>query len=315
MSPLAALATLTAAELERPVSPGAHALAAKARARHGGVRAVLFYGSCLRRNDDEGVLDFYVLVDRYENAYDRRLLMWLNRVLPPNVFYLEAEANGQTVRSKYAVVEFDAFVEAMTDASLETYFWGRFAQPAAIVGAIDDDSRQRLALATATAILTFLRNALPLAPARCTAAEIWRAGLSASYRSEVRAERPGAADVLLLADPERYERVTALAVQAWPEHVRPATHGTTPLYDVRVDEDERRHRLKLWRKRQWIGKGRFLLRILRNAYTVEGGVEYAMWKVSRHSGFVFDTHWRERPIPLLALLREIWRAWRAGAFR
>ena len=315
MSPLAELTTLAATEMQRPVSLGADALAAKARARHGGVRAVLFYGSCLRRNDDEGVLDFYVLVDSYEQAYDRKLLVWLNRLLPPNVFYLEAEANGHTVRSKYAVVEFESFIDAMRDSTLETYFWARFAQPSAIVGPTDDATRLRLAQATATAVLTFLHSALALAPARCTAAELWRAGLAASYRSEVRAERPGAADVLLLADPQRYEQVTALAVQAWPQQVRPATKANTPLYDIHLDDGERRRSLCRWRQRQWVGKGRFLLRIVRNAYTVDGGVDYAMWKVSRHSGFVFDTEWRQRPAPLLALLREIWRAWRAGAFR
>lgn len=315
MTILAELAQLAAGEMQRPVSAGAEALAAKARTRHGGVLAVLFYGSCLRRNDDEGVLDFYVLVDAYENAYDRRLLIWLNRLLPPNVFYLEAEANGQTVRSKYAVVELASFLEAMEDTTLETYFWARFAQPSAIVGPTDDETRSQLAQASAIAILTFLRNALPLAPTRCTAVELWRAGLSASYRSEVRAERPGAADVLLLADPQRYETVTALAVRAWPQQVTAVSDGTTMGYDIHLDDAERHYRNRRWLQRRWIGKGRFLLRILRNAYTVEGGVEYAMWKVTRHSGFVFDREWRQRPIPVLALLREIWRAWRAGAFR
>ena len=90
-----------AEEFDRPVSPGAHALTVAARERHPDAVAVLFYGSCLRGADDyEGVLDLYVLVDRYEQTYDRRVLVWLNRVLPPNVFYLETTTPEGTVRAK-----------------------------------------------------------------------------------------------------------------------------------------------------------------------------------------------------------------------
>jgi len=66
------------------------ALAEAARQRHNGVAAVLFYGSWLRSSRvDEGIADLYLLVDNYYNAFGSHFQALMNRLLPPNVFYLE----------------------------------------------------------------------------------------------------------------------------------------------------------------------------------------------------------------------------------
>ena len=84
------LATLIGAEIGRPAPPAAVVLADEIRRRHGdATAAVVFYGSCLRRQTNEGVLDFYALVDSYRAAYASRLLAVANALLPPNVFYIE----------------------------------------------------------------------------------------------------------------------------------------------------------------------------------------------------------------------------------
>ena len=56
---------------QRPVHPALEALAARLRERHGeAVAAILFYGSCLRGGDPfDGLVDLYVIVDRYRAAY------------------------------------------------------------------------------------------------------------------------------------------------------------------------------------------------------------------------------------------------------
>ena len=62
---------------------GAHAL------------AILFYGSCRRARDDaDGIVDLYVLVDGYREAYGRLLPAVANRLLAPNVYYLETSLPG-----------------------------------------------------------------------------------------------------------------------------------------------------------------------------------------------------------------------------
>ena len=89
---------LIRAHSPQEVPPGLSALADAARALHGdSVRAVLFYGSCLRTgNIHDGLVDLYLLVDDYRAAFKSRTLAILNRLMPPNVFYLEIPFEGQT---------------------------------------------------------------------------------------------------------------------------------------------------------------------------------------------------------------------------
>jgi hypothetical protein len=66
------LKQLVAEELSVPADPRVAAMAAAIAAKHGEAsRAVLFYGSCLRQDELEGLmLDFYLIVSDYSEAYD-----------------------------------------------------------------------------------------------------------------------------------------------------------------------------------------------------------------------------------------------------
>ncbi|MGN6122666.1 MAG: hypothetical protein ACTHOJ_06885, partial [Sphingomonas oligoaromativorans] len=88
-----ALSRLVAAELAVPIEPRAAALAAAVAARYpGAARAVLFYGSCLRESQLDGLmLDFYLIVSDYRAAYGGGWLATANRLVPPNVFPFEAD--------------------------------------------------------------------------------------------------------------------------------------------------------------------------------------------------------------------------------
>ena len=70
------LKKLVAEELSTPVDLRVSAMAAAIAAKHGGAsRAVLFYGSCLRQKQLEGLmLDFYLIVSDYRATYDKRWL-------------------------------------------------------------------------------------------------------------------------------------------------------------------------------------------------------------------------------------------------
>ena len=94
--------TLVAEELRLPVDPRVSAMAAAIAAKHGEAsRAVLFYGSCLRQKQLDGLmLDFYLIVSDYRAAYDKRWLALANRLIPPNVFYFEHDG----LVAKYAVL-------------------------------------------------------------------------------------------------------------------------------------------------------------------------------------------------------------------
>jgi len=61
------LRALVEAELDEPVDPRVSAMAAAIAAEYGSAsRAVLFYGSCLREKQLDGLmLDFYLIVSDY----------------------------------------------------------------------------------------------------------------------------------------------------------------------------------------------------------------------------------------------------------
>jgi hypothetical protein len=304
-------------ELSRPVGPGAVALAARVRELYGdAAKAILFYGSCLRKKDDfDGVLDLYVLVDRYRDAYRNPLLTILNTLLPPNVFYLEAEVGGRTVRAKYAVLSRRHLLRSTSRRTFESYFWARFAQPCALVYAADAAVVAEVASALAEAVVGLVRHGLPLLPERFRAADLWTTTLRETYRSEVRAERGGAPEDLYGAAPERYAEVTRLAVAALGRPFTVEALAGETWWTVEIPGWERRLAPWLWGLRRAHGKVFFLLRLLRNGLIFEGGLDYLLWKIERHSGVKVDPSWRKRRPRLLAAGAEIWRLWRSGAFR
>ncbi len=78
------LREMIAEETAQPVHEVAAAVTEANPARHGdGVCAVLFYGACLRDGPtDDGLLDFYVLVERYGDIHDSWFAAAANALLP-----------------------------------------------------------------------------------------------------------------------------------------------------------------------------------------------------------------------------------------
>ena len=311
------LVQFIADELARPVSAGAIAVAERVRELYGdAVRAVLFYGSCLRKGDDlEGVLDVYVLVDRYGAAYRNPLLVLVNTLLPPNVFYLETAMNGQTVRAKYAVLSLSRLTKSTSPHTFEPYFWARFAQPCALVYAAGPDVARRVAEALAAAVATCIGRGLPLLPQRFSLPDLWTATLRETYLCEVRAERSVAPADLYRAAPERYAEVSRLALPRLPWSVSVEDVSGETWWTAKLPAWQRRLAPWVWRLRRVHGKTLFLLRIVRNALIFEGGVDYVIWKIERHSGVKVDPSWRKKRFRLFGLGAELLRLYRRGAIR
>jgi hypothetical protein len=312
-----ALLKLIRQEACRPVPPAVQALADRIRATFGeAAAAILFYGSCLRSGDDRGgMVDLYVLVDSYRAAYPSRSLQLLNRLLPPNVFYLEVPHEGRTVRAKYAVLSLADFEQGASMQWFHSYIWGRFAQPVAIVYARDRHTGARVARALARAVVTFIRRALPCTPSPFTAGELWFKGLSLSYRAELRAERPEKLKGLVAHYAPHYEAATAAALPAVALPVTVSGRGGHARYEARIPRRTRFLCRQSWRLRFFQGKVLSVLRLLKSAFTFVGGMDYILWKVERHSGVRVDLSPRLRRHPLAAAGILAWRLYRKGGFR
>jgi hypothetical protein len=311
------ISTLIDAELRTPVSRGSMAMTDALKARYGdNVLGIVYYGSCFRSGTEkDGILDIFVIVDNYRSVYPKRTLAITNKLLPPNVFYYEMDFEGHTLRTKYAVITLDQFVHRTSMRCFHTFFWARFAQPCALTFVRDETIRATIVAAINQAIGAFITRVLPLLPPRFDTEMLWRLGLSASYRTELRPESPDAAARLVAQNLERYRAVTTLTL-ALRADIRNCSDGSDPHEFIAViSARERWISRQLWRIRRPQGKIINLLRILKAAFTFDGGVDYVLWKIERHSGVKVEATPMLRRHPLLTCWRTVWRLYRAGAFR
>ncbi|QNN65213.1 hypothetical protein H9L12_00715 [Sphingomonas rhizophila] len=283
------LTDLVAAELAEPVDARVSAMAEAIAARHGAAsRAVLFYGSCLREKQLDGLmLDFYLIVSDYRAAYDRRWLATANRLIPPNVFPFQHDG----LAAKYAVLSESDFHRLCGPETRNVSVWARFAQPSRLVWSADAAARGAAARAVARAAPTLLAAAGKVtgeAPL-----DWWRRAFALTYSSELRAERKGRSQSVVDADPDRYRRFSEPAIAAIPAS---AIGGG-------------------WARRRIEGKALSVLRLAKASATYAGGAEYIAWKINRHAGTNITLKPWQRRHPLLAAISLLPRLVRSGAIR
>ena len=70
-----------------------------------------------------------------------------------------------------------------------------------------------------------------------------------------------------------------------------------------------------WSLRHALGKPLNFVRLMKSAYTFDGGVDYLIWKIERHSGVRMEiTPWQRRH-PILASPYVLWQLKKRGAIR
>lgn len=311
------LLPLVRKQTSRPVPTGIEALRAEILARHGpATAAILFYGSCFRKGDAfDGLVDLYVLVDNYRSAYRRSLHAVFNKLLPPNVYYLEVAYNKTTLRAKYTVISVGDFQRGTSPDWFHSYLWGRFAQPTGILYARNDKAAEAVHAALARSVVTFMTRALPLVPEQFSARDVWHLGLLYSYRSELRAERPEKLVRLFDAAPQHYEQMTEAAMDLIPYRIDRFADAEPPRYRARISSRKRFANRWAWRLRFVQGKILSVLRLLKALFTFKGGIDYVLWKVERHSGVTIEVAPRLRRLPIVGIFIIFWRLYRRGAFR
>ncbi len=286
------LNALVAEELSQPVPAAVSDLAAAIAAAHGAAsRAVLFYGSCLREQQLDGLmLDFYLIVSDYRAAYPKGWLATANRLIPPNVFPFAKDG----LAAKYAVLSEADFAALNRPEAATVSVWARFAQPSRLVWAADEDARARAIDAVAAAAPAVFTLAAPIAGSSDPMA-IWRAGFARTYQCELRAERTARSGSIVDADPDRYRRFGA----AMP-----------PVPAMTAAAAERR-----WAQLRRRGKRASVLRLAKASLTFAGGIDYLAWKINRHAGTTLVIQPWQRRHPIIAALFLVPRLIRQGAVR
>jgi hypothetical protein len=279
-----------AQQLAIPVTGPIAELAEMIRARHQHTMAILAYGSALRELDPSSTLiDYYVITQVEEGVSS----IWLSRaackLVPPNVYYIEAFISEKRYRAKYAALSIESLAKRVSHAHVNPYFWVRFAQPMQIVWHRDEIAFQEILAIVQTATETAANTARSLAPTKTTVDQ-WTDLFEATYQTELR--------------PEAKSRARQIATLQSDELGR------------RMDMSERVSTASTaWVFRRWQGKTLSVMRLLKAGFTFQGGADYAAWKISRHSGVVIEvTDWHRRH-PVLASIMLLPKLLRRGAIK
>ena len=287
------LRKLVAEELRTAVDPRVSAMAAAIAEKHGKAsRAVLFYGSCLRQKQLDGLmLDFYLIVSDYREAYDKRWLVAANRLIPPNVFYFE---HGGLV-SKYAVLSEADFAHECSTKAWTVSTAARFAQPSRLAWTADRKASQRAIDTVSQAAPTLLAWTMNEMVGG-TVLQLWRGAFAKTFAAELRAERLDRSASLVDADPERYRQVGDAAL-------------------LQLDRSGGGFGRKWWLRKQIKGKLYSIPRLAKASLTFANGADYIAWKINRHAGTNIDLKpWQQRH-PLLAAITLLPKLIRSGAVR
>jgi hypothetical protein len=275
--------------LSEPVDPRAREMAAAIAAKYGKAsRAVLFYGSCLREKQLDGLmLDFYLIVSSYREAYGPGWLATANRLIPPNVFPFQ---NGK-LAAKYAVLSEADFHRLNGPETRNVSVWARFAQPSRLAWVADEAARDKAISTVARAVPTLLGSAMATAAPSADPLDLWRQAFALTYSAELRAERKGRSGSVVDADPDRYRRFTEAG-----------------LADAAADRSS-------WARRRIEGKLLSIVRLAKASTTFAGGADYIAWKINRHAGTDIVLKPWQRRFPLLGALSLLPRLLRSGAVR
>lgn len=310
MAEPAPLRALVADELSIAVDPRVSAMAAAIAARHKGASGVLFYGSCLREASFDGLmLDFYLIVESYVQAFDKAWLARANQLLPPNVFPFQYDG----LAAKYAVLSADDFHRLNGPEADTVSVWARFAQPSRLVWVSDAAARDRIVTAVARAAPTLFALTTPLSrhpegdpgsgspskPDQESVLDIWRTGFARTYGAELRAERANRPGSVVDSDPARYERFGQSILAAGP-----------PAPALSAAAAQRR-----WAALRRRGKLLTLARLAKASATFADGIDYLAWKISRHSGQPIALKPWQRRWPILGALTLLPRLIAKGAIR
>jgi hypothetical protein len=241
------------------------------------------------------MLDFYLIVSDYRQAYQKRWMAIANRLIPPNVFPFTHEG----LAAKYAVLSEADFARLCSVEARNTSVWARFAQPSRLAWTRDEDAAKAATEAISKAVPTLFALTLPtMSGTRNDPLNVFRAGFALTYGAELRAERAQRSDSIVDSDPHRYRQF-----------------GQAALADLDPPRTDQKASLREWRGRQRKGKALTILRLVKASATFAGGADYLVWKINRHAGTNIRLSPWQRRWPLVAAITLLPRLLKRGAIR
>jgi hypothetical protein len=276
--------------------------------------AIIHYGSHAQSSDarPESAHDFFVVVDRYADAYESlsstvrpsyspRTAIALAHVLPPNVISLTLSEPSRKLRAKCAVLSTRDLRRLCSARAPDHFARGRLFQHVQLVWTRDARSREETLDALLDARVGTIHWSRPYLPSVFNAESYCRRLLETSFAAEIR--------------PEGDERIAAL-IAAQRDVVLPVYDSLLQWLVVSsiVSQEGNVYRLTapagLARRiasRLWFlkSKVRATTRWLKYVALYEGWLDYIVQKIARRSGRTIVLTERERRWPLIFLWPKV----------
>ena len=136
--------------------------------------------------------------------------MWhalLNKLLPPNVFFIQVKIDEQLYFAKYAVVSKDDLLKKTSKRAFHPYFWARFVQPLALIYVRNEEVTQWINKIQMQAILTLMHKANCMLPLHYSSQEMWCEIFRLTYATELRAESKNRPELIYASNTTYYDDI------------------------------------------------------------------------------------------------------------
>lgn len=274
---------------------------------------VLYYGSSLWKQDLTGLLDFYIVCDDLAEWYEGKTgYYFANALLPPNIEYHEYKEGEQTLRAKVAILSLKQLKQATGLQSIDTTMWARFCQPAKIMWSKDTQACQDLLGCLTRAVETACWWAGYLGPKQGTSEDFWCNLFTHTYGAELRVEaknRP----MSILENREDY--FLQLLEAGWQSASISFHQPQKNYFIVTISDHERQKAQKKWQFRQKLGRPLNIVRLIKAAFTFQGGADYIAWKIKRHQGIDLHLTSFQKKHPLMSAPWILIKLYRQGVFK
>jgi hypothetical protein len=165
------------------------------------------------------------------------------------------------------------------------------------------------------AVTTFINRVVPVFGENFDSQTLWSEGLGLSYRTELRPEKPGRALELYQADQSYYDALTEPVLAVINVDVESVAESQPQRYRCKTMNQQNKIARIHWAVRRVQGKLLSVARLVKAVFTFQGGVDYIVWKIERHSGVNIEITDKLRRFPLIFGWSVLWRLYRQGVLR
>jgi hypothetical protein len=179
----------------------------------------------------------------------------------------------------------------------------------------NQNTQQQVVASLTQATITFISRVVPALSGNFDSQTLWSEGLGLSYRTELRPEKPGRALELYHADQTYYDALTEPALITMTADIHTVADSQPLSYHCTLTTQQRQIATIGWAVRRIQGKLLSVARLVKAIFTFQGGVDYIVWKIERHSGVNIEVTDKLRRFPLIFGWGVLWRLHRQGVLR